>query len=162
MKIIAVSDTHLNSAKDQLPKKMLDDLKDADLLLHAGDIVQQDVLERLRQIKPTVAVSGNMDSAQLRRSLPDKKIIELGAFKIGLIHGWGSPHRVLDNVKEAFEHEKNIACVIYGHTHTPRIDNVDGVIYLNPGSATDKVYAPYNSYAAIEINKEIVARLIKI
>ncbi|MFH0731863.1 MAG: metallophosphoesterase family protein [Candidatus Omnitrophota bacterium] len=161
MKIAVISDTHL-TAQQSFPSNIINCLKDVDLILHAGDIVELNTLREIEKYKPVIAVSGNMDSADIKRLLPEKRLLDFCGFKIGLMHGHGPAYSVLDQVKDEFKTEENLSCVIYGHSHAPCITNIGGVIYLNPGSLTDKVYAPYNSYAILDIGKKIKAKIIKI
>jgi putative phosphoesterase len=95
------------------------------------------------------------------RQLPKKKILEIGKFRIGVIHGEGHPDTLIDYVKEQFKGEK-LDCVIYGHTHEPSIEKIDDTLYVNPGSPTDKVFAPYNSLVMMEIDDRIRAEIIRL
>lgn len=97
MKILVISDTHIKDAnindikQISLPRQLLEDLKSADLILHAGDLVELNIFEMLNKLKPTYIVSGNMDSKAVSERLPKKQVIQLDRFKIGLIHGQGPP-----------------------------------------------------------------------
>lgn len=162
MKVAVIADTHIPIAAKSIPSKVIEGIKDVDLILHAGDLVEIDVLKKLENIKPVIAVAGNMDSQDLKKILHEKKVLHLEGFKIGLIHGFGPPDALLDLVKEEFSKIKNLACVIYAHSHIPSIKTVDGIIYFNPGSPTDKTFAPYNSYGMLEIQDKIVPRIVKI
>jgi putative phosphoesterase len=145
IKIAVVSDTHVQTPAD-LPQRFLDGVKGADLLLHAGDMLNLDVLERLKKLVPEVkAVWGNMDPAEVKQALPEKEIIQIKQFRIGLTHGSGAPLKIMETVKEKFKNEQ-VDCIVYGHSHSPQNKVQNGILYFNPGSPTDKVFAPYNSY----------------
>jgi putative phosphoesterase len=102
-------------------------LKDADLIIHAGDIGAPEVMEALKRIAPVVAIRGNNDNGAWAASLPDTKLIKAGDLKLYIIH----------NVKEldCDPVARGIQVVISGHSHTPSVVKRDEVLYVNPGSA---------------------------
>ena len=161
VKIGVISDTHISTAED-LPNELQGAFVDADLILHAGDLVNLTILEELKKIGPEVrAVWGNMDSPDVKRALRDVEIIQIKQFRIGLTHGSGAPFNLMKTVKEKFKNEQ-VDCIVYGHSHSPRNEMHQGTLFFNPGSPTDKFFAPYNSYGILEIDKEIVGRIIKL
>jgi len=162
MRLVVISDTHMPFNADSFPEQLIKDIKKSDLVLHAGDLVDLDVLAEIEKIKPVVAVAGNMDTAQTKKILQEKRILKLHGFNIGLIHGWGPAHSVLKKVINEFKEIKDLDCVVYGHTHNASVDNIDGVIYFNPGSLTDKTFALYNSYGILELTEKINPRIVKI
>ena len=87
MKIGIISDTHIPVSASALPGKVIEYFSGTDLILHAGDFIDLAVLEELKRISSVEAVRGNMDSPEVKQILPRKKIIQVGSFKIGLIHG---------------------------------------------------------------------------
>ncbi|NQT95116.1 MAG: metallophosphoesterase family protein [Candidatus Omnitrophica bacterium] len=161
MKIAVISDTHIPQACEKLPDSLLKELAKTDLIIHAGDLAGLSVLENLKKIAPVEAVIGNMDSHNMRKELPEKKILEIEGFRIGIIHGEGPPDRIQDYVKMKFAGEK-LDCIIHGHSHTPYIEKIDNTIYFNPGSPTDKVFAPYNSYGILEITDKITPKIVRL
>lgn len=162
IKIGIISDTHIHDSSQVLPEKVLQDFKTADLVIHSGDLVDLSVLEQLRSVcKNVVAVWGNMDPAEIKNELPEKKIIEAGKHKIGVIHGFGHPSKLKKFVKERFK-DDSVDIIIFGHSHVPCNEKIGKIIYFNPGSLTDKIFAPYNSYGIIEINDGIKAKIVKI
>src|SRR3989338_501411 len=108
MKIGVVADTHSLA----LPKQMLDDFKNVDLIIHAGDFCSTEVIEKLKKIKEVAGVWGNMDGQEVRRIFPRKKIIKQGKFTIGLFHGEGPPQTLLKVVEGEFKDTK-VAAVIF-------------------------------------------------
>ncbi|EYF06601.1 phosphoesterase, putative [Chondromyces apiculatus DSM 436] len=96
-------------------------------ILHAGDIGSPDVLDALRAVAPVVAVRGNNDRGAWAERLPDTEHLALGGARIHLLHDLNQ--LACDPVAERF------TVVIAGHTHRPRIDDRDGVLFFNPGSA---------------------------
>jgi putative phosphoesterase len=117
-----ISDTH-----GLLRPEAVAALRGVDCVIHAGDIGAREVLESLAHIAPVHAIRGNNDRAQWAERLPDTCAIELGGVAIYVIH----------DVKELVHEEldASIRVVISGHSHAPRVQEVDGVLYLNPGSA---------------------------
>jgi len=162
MKIGIISDTHLTATNCELPSGVLDAFKDCDLILHAGDLIDLCVLKRLKQISKVEAVIGNMDSPKVRSVLEDKKILELSGKRLCIMHGYGKPDNLVGILKELFFAQKP-DIIIFGHSHAPMNEYIDGVLFFNPGSPTDTVFAPYRSYGIIEINKgEITAEIHKL
>lgn len=158
MKIGVVSDTH--SLK--LPKQMLEDFKSVDLIIHAGDFCTPEDLAALSKIKKVEAVYGNMDDSGIRKLFPRRQILKLGTISIGLFHGEGPPKTILEKVKEEFKNDK-VDIVIFGHSHQPYNEKDGSVLYFNPGSPNDMVFAPYCSYGTIEINeRNFTAKHIKV
>lgn len=156
MKIGVISDTHLNIPDDRLEKIVEGYFHDVDLILHAGDIVELDVLDVFRD-KKVYAVSGNMDHDSVRKVFPEKRILEIEGRRIGLIHGWGSPFDLEEKIMREFE---DVECIVYGHTHRAMNEVRDGILLFNPGSPTDQRFAKHNSVGILDIGKEIVGRII--
>jgi len=157
MKIGVLSDTHSR----RIPQQLLDDFQKVDLIVHVGDFCSLDILQTLKNIKGVEAVYGNMDGADIRKVLPAKKIIECGSFKIGLFHGEGAPQHLLDVLKREFKNS-GVRAVIFGHSHHPMNEEIDGILYFNPGSPNDPVFAPFCSYGILEINDTIKGKIIKV
>ena len=162
MRIGVISDTHIPDRADQIPQQILEAFKNADMIIHAGDLLDLSVLDQLRTITSNVkAVRGNMDSEEARKKLPEKEIFALGRFKACLMHGYGPPNGLIELLGSIFKEEKP-DLIIFGHSHEPFNKTKGGILFFNPGSATDKIFAPYNSYGIIEINDKIEARIIKL
>lgn len=162
MKIGVISDTHIPVQAKHIPSKVLDSLKEMDMLIHAGDLVKLSVLDFLKSICPNVkAVYGNMDSSEVIDSLPQKEIINAGKYRIGLTHGRGSPASLIKTVGDIFKNDR-VDVIIFGHSHFPVNEKKGGILYFNPGSPTDTIFAPFNSYGIIEINDEVKASIVKI
>ena len=160
MRIVVISDTHMPRAAEDLPASVYEAIGKCDLILHAGDFVEIDILNNLRKLKPTRAVRGNMDSQAIRGELQDKETIEIGKFKIGLIHGYGAPAGLVDTVASEFT---GVDAIIFGHTHSSINMTKDGVLFFNPGSPTDTVFAKTNSFGIIDIPDDAIkARIVKI
>lgn len=162
MRIGVISDTHIPERAKELPKELLDALKGVDMIIHAGDFVDLNVLEKLKSICSNVrAVCGNMDSQELKRLLPEKEIIKVGNFYIGVMHGFGPPARLPEVMGESFKGDK-VDVVVFGHSHAGFNEKRGNILFFNPGSPTDKIFSAYNSYGIIEINSKIEARIIRL
>ena len=151
MKIAVISDTHIHSINSLAPRIVLE-LKEADLIVHAGDATTLELIEDIRRLGPLKAVQGNMDSAELKAVLPVSELFEVEGRKIGVIHGWGSPWGIEERVKKAFG---EVDVIIFGHSHKPQNAVIDGVLYFNPGDAR-------HSFGILTIGREISGRIIKI
>ncbi|MEA3305624.1 MAG: metallophosphoesterase family protein [Candidatus Omnitrophota bacterium] len=161
MKIGVLSDTHIPRTTSKLPDEIYGAFKDVDLILHAGDFTEFPVLDELKKLAKTEAVCGNMDSHGIQKALPAKRIIKAGKFVIGLIHGYGAPSTLMDTVKDEFSGE-HADVIIFGHSHLPVNEIKNGILFFNPGSPTDKIFAKYNSYGILMINNGIKGEIIKI
>jgi hypothetical protein len=110
-----------------LRPEALDALKGVDLILHAGDIGCSEVLDGLRRLATVIAVRGNNDIGPWAKRIPEFQLVRAGNVSIYVIH----------DVKELKSKSptEEIQVVVSGHSHRPGIDNRDGVLYFNPGSA---------------------------
>jgi putative phosphoesterase len=156
--ITILSDTHIPQRAKDIPQVLWEEIKRANLVLHAGDVVMPSVLESISEYTPIRAVRGNMDSDELQTNLPERDMIEVEGVKIGLAHGRGAPNQVKAYVHSLFE-GYDLQVLIFGHSHQPELTNENGLWYLNPGSPTDKIFSPYLSYARMEINQGSIREL---
>ncbi|MCU0665872.1 MAG: metallophosphoesterase [Candidatus Omnitrophica bacterium] len=163
IKIGVIADTHIPDRAKEIPAKIMEDFKNADMVIHAGDIVEEQVLVQLRSVcKQVYAVAGNMDSAKLQEQLKAKEVIKAGKYSIGLLHGAGHPNQMIKYISSQFK-PGEVDVVVFGHSHIPFNEKIGKTIYFNPGSATDQIFSPYNSYGIIELDdKNISARIIKV
>jgi hypothetical protein len=161
IRIGVLSDTHFQDPGTGFA--FLHDLLDGcfrgvDAILHAGDIVNPEVL--LAFAGRTVhAVRGNMDPPV--RGIPVRKVVEAGGFRIGLIHGWGSPEKLEERILREFQGEC-LDCLVYGHSHQPVCHQRDGILFFNPGSPTDRRRAPYHSVGILQVSDRIEGRIIRV
>jgi putative phosphoesterase len=122
VRIGVISDTH-----GLLRPEALAALADVDHILHAGDIGDEAILRRLRDIALVTAVRGNNDRGPWASALPLLADVELGGVRVRVIHDL-----------EELAHRRRLGfarVVVSGHSHRPRVHEQDGVLYLNPGSA---------------------------
>jgi putative phosphoesterase len=135
MKIGVLSDTHLSEPHSDFKKMVETHLKDVDKIFHVGDFVDMSVAGYLSSLKDLIAVCGNMDPLEIRKAFPQKRIIEISGFKIGLIHGGGSPFGIESRVRDEFD-KNEVSVIVYGHSHTPANHRVKDIYFFNPGSPT--------------------------
>jgi uncharacterized protein len=117
-----ISDTHA-----LLRPEAIAALHGADHIIHAGDVGSPEILEKLAAIAPVTAVRGNIDRSMWSRKLPKTAVLELGGVSIYVLHDLPQ----LDLKPKA----AGFAAVVSGHSHVPKQEMHDGVLYLNPGSA---------------------------
>lgn len=159
MKIIVLSDTHLPKRNKGLPARLVDALKDVELIIHAGDWQTMDVYHELQSYARVEGVYGNVDDEGIMQLLPSKKIVEAGGFRFGITHGHGKGKTTEKRAIAAFEGEK-VDCIIFGHSHIP-VKRYEGeILIFNPGSPTDKRRQKQYTFGVLSINDKIEANHI--
>ncbi len=151
MKIGVISDTHAQTMED-IPWSILNALEDVDLIIHAGDFTERAVFEGFRELGEVKAVYGNMDSGELKRMLPDKRIIDVERRQVGLVHGSGGPWGMEERVRLLFG---EVDVIIFGHSHLSFNEYIRGTLMFNPGRARD-------SFGILTIEKEIKAEILRV
>lgn len=132
MKVVVLSDTHLDQVNSELVSICETYCATADLVIHLGDWTRSVVLDFFQQF-PLEAVSGNMDDAVIRDQLPSQKTLTLDGRRIGITHGWGYETGMHERLLQAFP---DVEVILYGHTHRPLAREENGVLFFNPGSLT--------------------------
>ena|ERR1700730_15945542 len=122
MFIGVISDTH-----GLLRPEAVTALRGADRIIHAGDIGDPAILDRLSEIAPVASVRGNVDRGAWAENIPETNVLELDGVSIYVLH-------ILENL-DLKPKSAGIDAVIYGHSHVPKQEMKDGVLYFNPGSA---------------------------
>jgi uncharacterized protein len=117
-----ISDTH-----GLLRPEVIAALHGADHIVHAGDVGSPEILGKLSAIAPVIAVRGDVDKGAWSRTLPETEVLELDGVSIYVLHDLAQ----LDLKPKA----AGFAVVISGHSHVPKQETRDGVLYFNPGSA---------------------------
>lgn len=159
MKIGVLSDTHIPKKALTLPCVVLETFKGVDHIIHAGDIMDISVIKVLEQIAPVTAVAGNVDSLELQHMFGIKKILTFDGFRFGICHGDGQTGQTLDRAYKCFA-DDNVHCIIFGHSHMPKIRYIGNVLLFNPGSPTDKRRNTYYSFGIIDIRKDILPQIL--
>ena len=145
-----ISDTH-----GLLQSAAIEVFKGTDLIIHAGDVGKPDILEDLQVIAPVEAVRGNMDVDNWAHKLPETKLIEVGSVLLYVIH---DVYKI--DIKPA---KAGISAIIHGHTHkSSSIEDHNGVLFINPGSATQPRFNSPASVALLHVNeKSLVTQFIE-
>jgi putative phosphoesterase len=138
-----ISDTH-----GLLRPEAFEALKEADLIIHAGDIGSTSVIDDLKAIAPVIAVRGNMDRGPWAAGLPVREIIELEQGLLYVIHDVSR--------LECDPNAASVKAVISGHSHRPRIKKHNGILYLNPGSAGPRRFTLPVTVALLQIKGKML------
>jgi len=150
MLIGVISDTHA-----LLRPEALTALAEAEHILHAGDVGDPAILDRLRQIAPVTAIRGNIDTSGPCADLPPIEIVELDGRLFYMLH----------SIRDLDIHPKaaDVSVVVSGHSHQPSIEHRDGVLYLNPGSAGPRRFQLPTSVALVTVAPEgVQARIVEL
>jgi uncharacterized protein len=138
MRIGIISDTH-----GLLRPEASGRLSRVDHIIHAGDIGGAEVISELRRLAPVTAIRGNVDRGEWAAAYPDSARVTIG----------GRSFYVLHNLKELDldPAPAGIDVVVSGHSHMPKIETVDGVLYVNPGSAGPRRFTLPISIAILDL-----------
>jgi len=145
-----ISDTH-----GLVRPEAVDALRGVNLILHAGDVGSSRVLEALKGLAPVVAVRGNNDKGEWAEELPQREVVEVGAVYIYVLH----------DVKEIdlSPAAAGFRVVVSGHSHKPSVEEREGVLYVNPGSAGPRRFTLPVSVARLRVNGEtVIAELVEL
>lgn len=149
MRALVVADTHLRAGGPRrLPEQVLRLAGASDVVLHAGDVLDQGVLDELAALAPTHAVLGNNDIS-LVGVLPQRRVLELGGVTVAMIHDSGSAAGRAARLSRAFP---DAAVVVFGHSHIPWNERgLNGQLLFNPGSPTQRRAQPHHTVGLLEL-----------
>ncbi len=151
MRIAVISDTHLPGRGPVLPPACLARLRDADLIVHAGDWSDAATLALVRGIGPLVGVHGNVEEPAVRAALPPTAEVDAPGLVLGVVHDAGPEAGRLERLRRRFP---GVGAVVFGHSHIPLHETApDGFFILNPGSPTDRRRAARHSMAEIVLEE---------
>lgn len=156
MRIGVISDTHV-SGIEELPQGLVETLKNMDIIVHLGDYTGKGLLDGLRELGDFHGVCGNMDPLSIKMALPEKEVLEIGGKRIGLIHGSGAPWDLATRVRGQF---LDVDAVLYGHSHVACSETLEGVLCVNPGSATGKFPANGETFGILTVSDDIEGEII--
>jgi putative phosphoesterase len=140
VRLAIISDTHLPRGSRALPAACVEHLRAADAILHAGDLMEAEVLDALQALGPPVhAVRGNVDSAALQARLPLTRVVDAAGARIAMVHDGGAAAGRLARLRRRFP---NADAVVFGHSHIPLLETAGGFTIFNPGSPTERRRAP--------------------
>lgn len=143
-----LSDTHVPKRGARLPDVVLRHFEDVELILHAGDLSTLAVLDQLSAYAPVEAVQGNVEQHEVVMKLPIKRTLVVGGCEIGMVHILGERRYYARNARHEF---LGARVVIFGHSHIPWLEDANGLLLLNPGSAMDRRQQPHCTIALLTI-----------
>ncbi|HEX2181168.1 MAG TPA: metallophosphoesterase family protein [Rubrobacteraceae bacterium] len=151
---VVIADTHIPRRAKALPEDLAPYLERADLVLHAGDLLDPALLEELDAYARVEAVRGNLDPA----GLPETREFGFGGARISMVHDSGPKKGRRGRMRRRFPEAR---VVVFGHSHIPFLEDEDGLMLLNPGSPTDRRRQPRHTFALLradggEVRAEIV------
>jgi putative phosphoesterase len=150
MLVGVISDTH-----GLLRPAALAALRGSEHILHAGDIGSPSIILTLAEIAPVTAIRGNVDREPWTRGFPDTQVVELAGVSIYMIHD--------GNALDLDPRTAGFAAVISGHTHQPKQEVKNGVLYFNPGSAGPRRFKLPVSVGFLEIvDGKITSRIVEL
>jgi putative phosphoesterase len=150
VRIAVLADTHLRDhGTRRLPDAAWAHLRTAEVILHAGDVVEPGLLATLAAVAPVHAVLGNNDLA-LVGTLPETLELTVEGVRLAMIHDSGPRAGREGRLRRRFP---DADLVVFGHSHIPWDDvGVDGQRLFNPGSATERRAQPHRTMGLIDVN----------
>ena len=140
LRIGIISDTH-GLLRPEAERR----LAGVDHIVHAGDIGQAEIVDALRRIAPVTAIRGNVDTGQWAREYADTKLVSLAGNSIYILHDLKTLH---------IDPGADIDVIVFGHSHIPKIEWIDGILYLNPGSAGRRRFKLPITLATLEVKPD--------
>src|SRR4030095_13744130 len=120
-------------------------LAGVDHIVHAGDIGRPEIVDALRKIAPVTAIRGNVDTGEWAREYADTKLVGLAGKAIYILHDLRTLH---------IDAWAGIDVIVSGHSHVPKIQRIDGILYLNPGSAGPRRFKLPITLATIDVTPD--------
>ncbi len=149
LRVVVLSDTHAPRRWKRCPPAVADQLRGADLILHAGDVCTASVLDELAAYAPVHAVLGNNDGPDVAAwGAPETLELDVGGLPVGMIHDSGPASGRLSRMRRRFA---DCDLVVFGHSHIPMDVADDGFRILNPGSPTDRRRQPHGTLAVMTV-----------
>ena len=152
MQVLVVSDTHIPERAAKIPDQFWKAVMPDSVILHAGDFTDLAVLKELqKKAKQVYAVWGNMDGAEVRAALPEKQMVDLEDYRIGIYHGSGPPLGLEEKVYRKFP--EGLDAIVFGHSHSPYNQKIKNTLMFNPGSIGWNQNGP-PTYGILHLEKE--------
>ena len=160
-RVVVLSDTHIRRGSSRrLPDDAYAALAEADLVLHAGDVVTGDLLDELAAYAPVHAVLGNNDH-DLVGVLPETRVLDVDGVRIAMVHDAGPRKGREARLRRRFP---DADVVVFGHSHVPvDAEGIDGQRLFNPGSPTERRLQPHHTVGVIDVGGgRVVASEIRV
>jgi putative phosphoesterase len=150
LRLVIMADTHLPKRARALPDELWQAVDTADVVIHAGDWVEPDLLDQLEhRARRLVGVHGNNDGPELRRRLPEVARATVGGVKLAVVHETGDAKGRDARCAQRFPEDD---VLVFGHSHIPwDTTTATGLRLLNPGSPTDRRRQPHCTYLTAEV-----------
>ena len=153
---VVVADTHIPRRAKALPRGLIPHLQSADLILHAGDLMDSGLLDDLADYAPTRVVRGNLDPPEA--GLPETLEFDFGGARVAMIHDSGQKKGHRGRMRRRFPGAR---IIIFGHSHIPWLEDEDGLLLLNPGSPTDRRRQAEHTFALLRVDEgEVSAQIL--
>ena len=162
MRVVALADTHAPRRWKSCPPPVAEQLRRADLILHAGDVCTAAVLDELSGYAPVLAVLGNNDGPDVADwGAPETLQADLDGLQVAMLHDSGAAPGRLQRLRRRFP---DAGLVVFGHSHIPLDESGDGLRILNPGSPTDRRRQPRGTLALLTIESAqlVEARIVPV
>jgi putative phosphoesterase len=150
MHVVVLADTHAPRRWKTCPPRVAEHLRDADVILHAGDVCVAGVLDELAEYAPVHVVAGNNDGADVAAwGAPETLQVDLAGLRVAMIHDSGPADGRTARMRRRFP---DADLVVFGHSHIPMDRTGDGVRIFNPGSPTDRRRQPHGTLGLLRID----------
>jgi hypothetical protein len=150
MKVVVLADTHAPRRWRSCPPRVAEQLRGADLILHAGDVCTAAVLAELSEYAPVVAVVGNNDDPDVGAwGATETAELDVGGVAVAMLHDSGAASGRLARMRRRFP---GADLVVFGHSHIPLDESGYGLRIFNPGSPTDRRRQPAGTLGILTIN----------
>ena len=147
--MVALADTHAPQRWKSCPPLVAEQLRRADVILHAGDVCTAVVLDELSEYAPVLAVLGNNDGADVAEwGAPEALQTDLDGLQVAMLHDSGPAPGRLRRLRHWFP---DAGLVVFGHSHIPLDAEADGLRIFNPGSPTDRRRQPHGTVGVLRI-----------
>jgi putative phosphoesterase len=149
MRVVALADTHAPRRWKSCPPRVAEQLREADLILHAGDVCTAEVLDELSRFAPVLAVVGNNDGRDVAAwgATPTVQT-DIDGLTVAMIHDSGPAAGRPRRMRRRFP---GADLVVFGHSHIPLDVDADGIRIFNPGSPTDRRRQPRGTVGVLRI-----------
>ena len=162
MRVVALADTHAPRRWKSCPPPVAEQLRQADLILHAGDVCTAAVLDELSQYAPVLAVLGNNDGPDVAAWGTQPTLqADLDGLQVAMIHDSGQAAGRLPRLRRMFP---GAGLVVFGHSHIPMDAGDSGFRIFNPGSPTDRRRQPHGTVGVlrVESGQLVEARIVPV
>jgi len=150
VRVVVLADTHSPRHWRACPPQVAKHLRDADLILHAGDVCTASVLTELAEYAPVVAVLGNNDQPDVAAwGAAETAELDLDGLSVAMVHDSGAAAGRMVRMRRMFP---TADLVVFGHSHIPRDESTPGLRIFNPGSPTDRRRQPHGTLGILHID----------